>query len=214
MDPGSGEGSGVSRLTVHNAEVRTATVEVRTLTISGKQVTLAVFRQLREKPLIAEDGTLNGTPWGTVNYHPDKCADQPYRPHLHMVWQSGIELLRTRVDLRPDVTRFWPESATDVLEATYCHGGHEYPSWIKAGRSDGEVVALFDAAGLPCAADMPGRCVAEGFVGAPPCRADADITGLRAELTAEIAEEVARRRRRSDAVAYLRDGLPQLFIAV
>jgi len=30
-------------LSVHNAEITTARVEVKTLTISGKQVTLAVF---------------------------------------------------------------------------------------------------------------------------------------------------------------------------
>lgn len=41
------------QLTVHNATITTAAVEVKTLTISGKQVTLAVFRQLREEQLIA-----------------------------------------------------------------------------------------------------------------------------------------------------------------
>ncbi|MCZ4516849.1 hypothetical protein O3Q52_53880, partial [Streptomyces sp. ActVer] len=69
--------------------------EVKTLTISGKQVTLAVFRQLREEPLIAKDGTIGGTLWGTVNYHPDKCADD--REHLHVVWQQGNELRRSSV---------------------------------------------------------------------------------------------------------------------
>jgi hypothetical protein len=86
------------QLTVHNATINTAAVEVKTLTISGKQVTLAVFRQLREEQLIAEDGTLNGQPWGYVNYHPDKC-DQP--GHRHYVWQQGDELLRSRVDTKP-----------------------------------------------------------------------------------------------------------------
>lgn len=82
------------QLTVHNATITTAAVEVRTLTISGKQVTLAVFRQLREEPLIAPDGTLNGVPWGYVNYHPDKCEGDS---HLHVVWQRGDELLRASV---------------------------------------------------------------------------------------------------------------------
>jgi hypothetical protein len=85
-------------LTVQNAEIKTAAVEVRTLTISGKQVTLAVFRQLLEADLIAEDGTLNGVPWGTVNYHPDKCADGS--KHWHIVWQRGSDLLRARVQHR------------------------------------------------------------------------------------------------------------------
>lgn len=83
------------QLTVHNATVTTAAVEVKTLTISGKQVTLAVFRQLREENLIGEDGNFLGEPWGYVNYHPDKCADE--KEHLHVVWQRDGDLLRSKV---------------------------------------------------------------------------------------------------------------------
>ncbi|MEV7163129.1 hypothetical protein AB0N60_13630 [Streptomyces microflavus] len=89
------------QLTTQNATITTAAVEVKTLTISGKQVTLAVFRQLREQPLIAQDGTLNGEPWGFVNYHPDKCGDDRFA-HVHIVWQRGPELLRARVDRNPN----------------------------------------------------------------------------------------------------------------
>jgi hypothetical protein len=85
------------QLTTHNASITTAAVEVKALTLSGKQVTLSVFRQLREEPLLAEDATLNGVPWGYVNYHPDRCGDDG-RPHWHIVWQRGQELLRSRVD--------------------------------------------------------------------------------------------------------------------
>lgn len=35
----------IKKLTVENAQIKTASVEVKTLTISGKQVTLVVFRQ-------------------------------------------------------------------------------------------------------------------------------------------------------------------------
>ncbi|MFG3136081.1 hypothetical protein ACGFZA_07645 [Streptomyces sp. NPDC048211] len=87
------------QLTTQNATITTAAVEVKTLTISGKQVTLAVFRQLKEEPLIADDGTLRGEPWGTVNYHPDKCAAGS--GHLHVVWQKGTEIRRSRVDDDP-----------------------------------------------------------------------------------------------------------------
>ncbi|MER6975991.1 hypothetical protein [Streptomyces carpinensis] len=85
------------QLSARNATITTAAVEVKALTISGKQVTLAVFRQLKEEPLIAEDGTLNGEPWGIVNYHPDKCGDAP--EHLHVVWQNGDELRRSAVQM-------------------------------------------------------------------------------------------------------------------
>jgi len=82
-------------LQVQHAEVNTAAVEVKTLTIRGKQVTLAVFRQLMRKDLVNSDGTLAGVPWGIVNYHPDKCADG--HPHVHVVWQEGAELRRAFV---------------------------------------------------------------------------------------------------------------------
>lgn len=93
------------QLTTQNATITTASVEIKSLTISGKQVTLAVFRQLQEEPLIADDGTLKGVPWGAINYHPDKCGDDR-RQHWHIVWQRGQELRRSRVDQTP---RFDPD---------------------------------------------------------------------------------------------------------
>ncbi|MFF2184596.1 hypothetical protein [Streptomyces sp. NPDC058155] len=85
------------QLTTQNATITTAAVEVKTLTIRGKQVTLAVFRQLQETSMFKSDGTLLGEPWGVVNYHPDKCADAP--AHLHVVWQYGDELQRSAVQM-------------------------------------------------------------------------------------------------------------------
>lgn len=83
------------QLTTQNATITTATIQVQAMTIGARQVTLSVFRQLLEEPLIADDGTLNGVPWGVVNYHPDKCGDQP--DHVHVVWQKGDELRRAAV---------------------------------------------------------------------------------------------------------------------
>jgi hypothetical protein len=100
----------MAHLTVQNAEIKTATVEVRTLTISGKQVTLAVFRQLVEERLMLPDGNLRGIPWGRVNYHPDRACshtgphgasdgrtvfDWCEASHMHVVWQKGTELRRS-----------------------------------------------------------------------------------------------------------------------
>lgn len=106
-------------LTVHNAEIKTAAVEIRTLTISGKQVTLAVFRQLREEPLLAEDGTLNGVPWGTVNYHPAAKQCDDLAEHWHVVWQKGSDLLRSTVTkvVRWNSQRFWPDSGSAFFAA-------------------------------------------------------------------------------------------------
>lgn len=85
-----------NKLTAENATIKTASVEVKALTISGRQVTLAVFRQLPLKSLIQPVGLdLNGLPWGHVNYHADKCAETS--EHLHVVWQQDERLLRACV---------------------------------------------------------------------------------------------------------------------
>ena len=96
------------QLNAQNAVIKTATVEIKALTVSGRQVTQAVFRQLREEPLIAEDGTLNGVPWGYVNYHPDKCDDwRVDHRHQHIVWQRGEGLLRSQVAVRPRFDNYY-----------------------------------------------------------------------------------------------------------
>lgn len=80
-------------LTTHNAEIKTASVEIRSLTVTGKQVTLAVFRHLIEDELINLDGTLGGVPWGTVHYQINKNG-----PRVWYVWQLGTELRRAGVE--------------------------------------------------------------------------------------------------------------------
>lgn len=101
------------KLTAHNASVTTMTVEVKTLTIGTRQVTQGIFRQLIEEPLIAEDGSLNGVPWGHVSWHPDgkhcgyysrrrsdgRAEERPRRDngHLHVVWQRRAALYRSLV---------------------------------------------------------------------------------------------------------------------
>jgi hypothetical protein len=107
----------VRQLTVQQAQITTATVEIKTLSVSGKQVTLAVFRQLLEEDLIDSDGmlpTLRGTPWGMVNYHPEKCSEDSR--HRHVVWQLGDELRRAYVsDVRePSWLRSRNANTTDV----------------------------------------------------------------------------------------------------
>lgn len=89
------------KISVQDATIRTATVEIKTLTISNKQVTLAVFRQLQEETLVDEDADgFLGLPWGTVNYHPDTACKDAGR-HLHVIWQKGEELRRAFVSHSP-----------------------------------------------------------------------------------------------------------------
>ena len=70
--------------------IEPATVTINTLTINGKQVTLDVFRQLKQAVLINHDGSLAGSPWGLVNYHQKRC--DKLEKHAHVVWQLGDQL--------------------------------------------------------------------------------------------------------------------------
>lgn len=105
-------------ITVQNAEIKTVSVTIQALTVNGKQVTLAVFRQLRQEDWKWEEicnqlkkewgwreNKFPGIPWGTVNYHPDDCPKvaRDY-PHLHVVWQLNSELKRSTVYI-PDSLR-------------------------------------------------------------------------------------------------------------
>lgn len=81
--------------TTENTAIETATVQIRTLNVGAKQMTQGIFRQLLTGRAIGTDGRIHGTPWGTVNYHPDRCEDA--KEHLHVVWQSGEELRRAYV---------------------------------------------------------------------------------------------------------------------
>lgn len=88
---------------VEEATIHTLTVEVATMKINGRQVTLSVFRQLRKEDLLAypEEGescVFRGLPWGTVHYFPDECKDANRGTHLHVVWQLGGVLRRACID--------------------------------------------------------------------------------------------------------------------
>lgn len=196
-------------LTVQNAEIKTATVEVKTLTISGKQVTLAVFRQLKEHPLIALDGTINGVPWGTVNYHPDKCA--PGRRHIHVVWQAGSDLRRARVD-PPGFEPFTDDEADtpgSFAQAAYCQSGHQNAGWARHVRVGDVQCWEFNYERMVCQTwEVP-----RWRTGDHTCATEADMEMAKRRLTEAIAGECVRRTRYQATWDALSD-LPQLFIAV
>jgi len=82
-------------LTAQNAVINTVSVQIKTLTVSGKQVTLAVFRQLIEEHIFDFTiGGLRGVGWGHVRYLIDALPDQA----INLVWQRGDELRRCIVD--------------------------------------------------------------------------------------------------------------------
>lgn len=195
-----------AKLTVHNAELKTAAVEIQTITISGKQVTLAVFRQLQEEVLLDDDGALNGVPWGTVNYHPDKCADGP--EHIHVVWQKGSELRRSRIN-HPSAEPRLDGRAIDAF------------AWAYICKCDGQIrgaftkfgdVLYFSVDGLPCEARWPAGEARHLHPG-HQCPATADLEGIDGDFWDAVEAEKERRARLSETWRALND-LPQLFIAV
>lgn len=213
-------------LTVHNAQITTAAVEVKTLTITGKQVTLAVFRQLHEQPLLPEDGdgTFVGIPWGTVNYHPDKCSGD--RSHLHVVWQEGDQLRRSKV-MVPRWEAHWADSHDDFIQATFCLNDHSLPGWAKRKgyRSSDDVEFTWE--GIRCVSNPPdyghSRYPEDSDVpqhyhrrdSAPEreCMTQDDYNRLHGEVAEGVADEKARRNRWRTSYESLAN-LPQLFIAV
>ena len=83
------------KIEISDAKVSTAQVEVKTLAIKGKQVTLAVFRQIDVGDIMSLDienfrYTLRGFPWGRVNYCTKDC--HRHGDHLHIIWQFEDEL--------------------------------------------------------------------------------------------------------------------------
>lgn len=196
-------------LTVHNAQVTTATVEIKTLTISGKQVTLAVFRQLKEEQLIAHDGTLNGTPWGIVNYHPGKCEDPT--GHVHVVWQNGTELRRSTVDL----TTYWGAYSSEATDTfllasghTSSNGGWLRPDWTQTSWRNRDITSFqikTEDINMRCEALLPRQ---DQIPDPLPDKKTAFIALMR-----ELYDEDARRERHSIEVAKINTLLPQLFIA-
>lgn len=66
-------------ISTDQATCSTVEVAIRVVRIGRKQMTLAIFRQLPEREIIARDGTLDGIPWGWVNYEvPDAVAQRNF----------------------------------------------------------------------------------------------------------------------------------------
>ncbi|WUR84507.1 hypothetical protein OG967_39910 [Streptomyces phaeochromogenes] len=211
------------QLTTLNATVTTASVELNTLTISGRQVTLAVFRQLREEPLIAQDGTLNGVPWGTVNYHPDKCTDG--KEHLHVVWQRGAELRRASV--QPPAGTFhehplagWYVHVRVLAGLTCDERDPDVRAFARQTQME-SARAWVRVAGLRFHSTVSNACASAYELGLHRDRAmdemRAQLAGAPADL--DVSAEALRARLESVATAYTEswralDQLPQLFIAV
>jgi len=87
-------------LTAHEATISTAQVEIQTLRVGKKQVTMGMFRQIPYEPLIDLDTmTLRGVPWGHVRYWWEGCGEYAgdRSGTLHVLWQQAGSLYRALV---------------------------------------------------------------------------------------------------------------------
>ena len=133
------------KLDTHQATVQTATVEVKTLTIGRRQVTLSVFRQLIDTPPLIDvlEGEFNGPPWGRVHYFPPPCNDLADTGHLHVVWQFGGELRRACVD-QFDRYLAWERNLLEG-EEDLCRALDQACFLYFASNSPGSLCRSFDA---------------------------------------------------------------------
>ncbi len=176
------------------------------------------------EPLVDDDASLLGIPWGRVNYHPDRCQNES--SHAHVVWQEGSDLKRA-TEFRPQrYVRVWPEAG---------------PSWLRVAALEGEVTQrpmefprdewpTFTVRDTRCAIDVPDdveklwtwwgssndiprdvvrQSLAETF----PGRAVPTAAELRADVEAELEAARILLERRRERWAEIQ-ALPQLFIAV
>lgn len=186
-------------LTVQNAEVKTTAVEIKTLTVSGKQITLSVFRQIPAADLVNKDGTLNGVPWGRVNYFWGDHSGCSQPSHQHVLWQNGTELFRHILQERyfsaPDLEG--PFTTTmQIQEYRAASDGRGAYVWVDSSIEVVEKMrALVDR-------DVWGR----GF----PLDQREAIEGKLAAIAHEINKLRAGRRAAWAAILCL----PQLYIAV
>lgn len=79
----------VRLIDIEDVKLKTFSVEIKALSITGKQMTLSVFRQLPRENIFDENYSLRGIPWGTVNYY-----WKGNEGDIHIVWQRDNVLYR------------------------------------------------------------------------------------------------------------------------
>ena len=90
-----------TRISVEDASLSTATVEIQTITVRGRKVTQALFKQFQKESIFNDDLSLNGVPWGWVSYFWGLDATLASADAINLVWQKGSELRRCVLDPEP-----------------------------------------------------------------------------------------------------------------
>lgn len=96
------------KINVHDAQVKTARVEIRHIVVSNRKMTQSVFRQIPFERVVEFDESgavqFRGELWGEVNYwwkgtspkyySVGRYPDREQYQRRHMLWQLGDELRR------------------------------------------------------------------------------------------------------------------------
>lgn len=79
-------------ITIEDVNLKSMAVEIKALTVNGKQMTLSVFRQLPHLSIWDNMFEQIGTPWGRVLYFWGNNKDCN---GFQVVWQKGDQLFRS-----------------------------------------------------------------------------------------------------------------------
>lgn len=78
------------KINITKADIKTASIKIKVITVDNRNLTLSVFRQIPRRILIdSETHDLNGIPWGIVNYFWKENEGL-----LHVLWQDEENLYR------------------------------------------------------------------------------------------------------------------------
>lgn len=201
------------------ASLETFSVTIRALHVNGKQMTLAVFRQLPERPEGKDD-----QPWGIVRYAIKDAGD------VWLVYSSDSRLYRRAINTRCSKASGLPLAACEQ-EIQEEHEAREWSRKISMRdiadkeRTVADYQARADAVPFNEWLNTPEECriMAERYRGdiAKEIREEqereAEHAKKLAKLAAELQSYLRVRRNEENRAAYdqsLIDNLPQLFIAV
>jgi hypothetical protein len=86
-------------INIEDAKLKTLTVEIKAMTVNGKQMNMSIFRQLQEANIFDEhEYVLKGIPWGIVRY---PFGEYKNPDGFHVVWQQENVLYRWFVQRYP-----------------------------------------------------------------------------------------------------------------
>lgn len=174
--------------TPDNTDITSSTVRIRTLNVGAKQMTQGIFRQLAERPVINHAGEINGSPWGLVNYHPDRCDNAS--EHLHVVWQAGDQLRRAHVaaPMHAHLTGALASEYAMALVAEGVQASDERGLRVGRGEGRGGITTRFNLWGVSFTGTTTHRFL-NAWQGSGGLHDD-QIAGLRAEFTAHFGGEL------------------------